>query len=82
MVELNREFLVEKYGKDKLFNETIIDISNNHIRKIDSNTFKGLTKLERLWLSDNEIVEMDVKSFESLSKLKGLYLENNKLKRN
>ena len=44
MIELNREFLVKKYGKDDLINKTIIDISNNHIRKIDSNTLKGFSR--------------------------------------
>ena len=81
MVELNREFLVKEYGKDKLINEAFIIITDNHIRKIDSNTFKGLNKLRILDLYNNEIEEIDVKSFESLSNLKELSLNNNKLNR-
>ena len=45
MAELNRESLVKKYGKDNLINLIEIDFSRNQIRSIDSNTFKGLTKL-------------------------------------
>ena len=81
MVELNREFLVKRYGKDNLINRTVIDIWINRIKKIDPNTFKGLVKLEKLDLSNNEIEEIDFRLFESLSNLKSLWLFNNKLKR-
>ena len=50
-------------------------------KRIDSNNFEGLIKLEYLSLNDNEIEEIDVRSFESLSNLKELLLFNNKLKR-
>ena len=87
MVELNREYLVGKHGKMNLFNLTQIDLwglgknEKDKIKKIDSNTFKNLTKLETLWLQDNAIEEIDVRLFETLSNLKELELYNNKLKR-
>ena len=80
MVDLNREVLVKKYGKDNLINQTVIDLSRSQIRNIDSNTFKGITKLEILSLENNEIEEIDVRLFETLSNLKVLWLFNNKLK--
>ena len=79
--KLNREDLIKKYGKDKLINLTEIQISLTQIRNIDFNAFKGLTKLEILFLFFNEIEEIDVRLFESLSNLKLLDLSNNKLKR-
>jgi hypothetical protein len=45
MVELNREYLVKKYGNDNLTNLIEINMTGNKIKKIDSNTFRGLTKL-------------------------------------
>ena len=48
MVELNREYLVKKHGKEKLFNKASIWLDKKGITKIDSNTFKDLTKLENL----------------------------------
>ena len=80
MVDLNREFLVKKYGKDNLINRNYISITCKEIRKIDSNTFNGLTKLEILYLYDNEIEEIEVGSFESLSNLELLRLSNTKVK--
>ena len=56
-------------------------LSNNKLKRIDSNSLKTLTKLETLSLSQNAIEEIDVRLFESLSSLKELRLDNNKLKR-
>ena len=81
MVELNRKYLVKKYGKDNLINRTEIVIWNSQIKKIDFNAFQGLTKLESLSLSYNAIEEIDERSFEGLSNLKELWLDNNKLRR-
>lgn len=78
MVDLNREFLTNKY--ECLINLTDINLACSQIRRIDSNVFQELTKLETLWLNDNEIEVIDVRSFESLSNLKELRLYNNKLK--
>lgn len=49
------------------------------MKKIDSNLFKKLTKLELLQLNSNELTDIDAKAFESLSNLKTLWLNNNKL---
>ena len=56
-------------------------MDNNKLKRIDSNTFKNLTKLEELPLNNNAIEEIDVRLFDSLSNLKFLRLSNNKLKR-
>ena len=76
MVELNREYLVRIYGKEDLLNLTEIDLSKIGIKKIDSNTFINLTKLETLLLGQNEIEEIDSKLLESLSNLNRLNLSN------
>ena len=80
MVELNREFLVKKYGNEKLFELREINLYNHKITKIDPKTFKGLTKLEKLSFWINQIEEIDSRLFENLSNLKELYLHGNKLR--
>lgn len=52
-----RETNIKKYGEKDLIYENLIDLSRNQIKKIDSNSLKGLTELEGLWLHDNEIEE-------------------------
>ena len=51
---LDREYLKGLYGH-KLESLRVLDISNRNLNKIDSNAFKGLTKLEILDLSNNLI---------------------------
>ena len=80
MVELNREFLVKKYG-NLLQELTHIDVNDKKINKINSNVFQGLTKIQTLSLNHNKISEINGGLFETLSSLKELYLSNNKLKR-
>jgi len=41
-------------------------MQNKLIKRIDSNTFEDMTKLEELWLEHNEIEEIDVWLFDSL----------------
>ena len=53
---------------------------NNKLEKIDSDSFKGLENLERLYLGYNEITEIE-NSFECLSSLVDLALNNNRMKR-
>ena len=84
MFELNRKFLVNKIGNDRLLNLDSINLRYSDISKIiskiDSNTFKDPTKLETLKLEHNLIGELDVRLFESLSNLQSLSMSNNKLK--
>ena len=72
-----------------LINETKIDISTifkesqqykrytDNIVGIDPNTFKGLIKLEYLYLNNNQITQIEPNTFDGLSSLKELYLGNN-----
>jgi Leucine-rich repeat (LRR) protein len=81
MVELNKELLIKQYGKDEnLNNLTFIDFAARKITKIDPNTFKDLTKVEKLWLHNNSIEQIHFRLFESLSNLKALWLFSNTLK--
>lgn len=81
MVEINREYLIKEYGIDNFVNSLNIDLSERKIKKIDPNTFKGLTKLECLCLDFNEIEEIDRNTFDGLSNLTYLNLFSNKLKK-
>jgi len=56
-------------------------LDNNKLKRIESNTFKGLINLEELSLFDNQIEEINVNGLVDLKNLKELYLDNNKLKR-
>ena len=82
MAELNREFLVNKFGsEDRLKEQTEIEVKyNDKIKRINSNAFNGLVNLETLSLSDNEIEVIEANSFESLVNLKVLKLNSNKIK--
>ncbi|XP_063697977.1 leucine-rich repeat-containing G-protein coupled receptor 4-like [Culicoides brevitarsis] len=55
--------------------ELCLDFS--HIKKLHSNTFKGLTNLEELSLSYNKLTELDDNLFEDLHNLKKLDLSGN-----
>lgn len=65
-----------------LSNLKCLCLSNNKLKIIDSNIFRGLIELERLFLDNNEINEILNGNFfySELSKLKELSLFNNKLK--
>ena len=54
-------------------------IHKNKVKRIGSNTFKGIERLQSLDLSNNEIVEIEENAFSRNLKL--LYLNNNKLKK-
>lgn len=80
MVVLDREYLINKYGRAKLLELTEINLYNSRITKIDSNAFESVTKLEKLILNNNEITSIDGNCFSNLSNLKYIYLNDNKLK--
>ena len=85
VLELNREYLINKYGRDQLKMLTEITLSCYSIRMIDVNTFKGLTKLKILSLYENNIEYIDSRLFidtryEGLNLLE-LNLWNNQLRR-
>ena len=80
-MELNEQYLVNKYGKDKLKELKEVDLSSIGINCIDLNAFKELKKLETLKLSNNEIDEIKFKSFINQQFSLGiLHLNKNKLK--
>ena len=84
MVELNREYLVKKFGsEDRLQQSLNIDLyfMYEKINKISLNSFIGLTKAKRLLLEYNEIEELEGDTFEGLSNLTLLSLDENKLSR-
>lgn len=65
-------------GLDRL---VILDLSHNHINKLDSGTFKGLKSLQTLRLQENRIAALPENMFLELSKLTTLTLSNNQLRR-
>ena len=84
MVELNREYLVKKFGsEDRLQQALHIDLyfMYEKINKISLNSFIGLIEAKRLLLEYNEIEELNGNVFEGLSNLTLLSLDENKLSR-
>ena len=83
MVELNREFLVNKFGSENQLQElTQIEVSYNRtIRKINSNAFKGLVNIEKISVKQIVLEEIEGGLFEDLPNLKYLNLSYNKLKK-
>ena len=87
MVELNREYLVKKFGsEDRLQQALNIDLNLMYekiekINKISLNSFIGLIKTKRLSLENSEIEEIEGDTFEGLSNLTSLSMDRNKLRR-
>jgi Leucine-rich repeat (LRR) protein len=83
MVELNRKFLVNKFGSENQLQElTQIEFSYYYILEwINSNAFKGLVNLEKISLTSNGLEEIEGDLFEDLPNLKYLDLSYNKLKK-
>ena len=63
----------------RMINLVNVDVSNNFIKKIDSNDFAGQDALTHLSVARNEITEIDVDAFRNLSRLLVLDLSDNKL---
>jgi len=53
-ITLNKDYLQENY--ENLDELTVLDLSGQHIDKIDSNTFISLPFLRTLILNDNQIL--------------------------
>ena len=64
---------------DNLKELTDLDLSCNHLTKIDVNTFASLKMLERLDLGFNQLECIDVDLFSQLTNLSLLDLNGNKL---
>lgn len=58
-LELNREYLVWKYGRDYLTEVQWIILASGEITTIEENRFKGLLKLEILDLVNNKLTELN-----------------------
>jgi Leucine-rich repeat (LRR) protein len=58
-----------------------INLSENKLKKIQYGSFKGLYKLQILFLDKNLIEEIDDYSFESLNNLKELNIQSNRIKK-
>ena len=76
-ISINQTILFEKYRFN--INSVVIDLSEKSIDNIDTNTFQGCNKLEKLFLQDNKIKILEYGLFNNLENLKELWLENNNI---
>jgi len=76
-IGINQSLLIQKYGFD--INSVEIDLSERSIDSIEINTFKGYTKLEKLYLEENKIERIENGLFNHLTNLRELWLESNKI---
>lgn len=76
-ISINQTILFEKYRFN--INSVVIDLSEKSIDNIDTNTFQGYNKLEKLFLQDNKIKILEYGLFNNLENLKELWLENNNI---
>ena len=76
-IGLNQSLLIQKYGYD--LNSVVIDLSENSIDIIDSNTFIGYTKLEKLYLEENKIKQLEYGLLNHLVNLKEIWLQSNSI---
>ena len=76
-LEYNEILEIEAKTFHYLPNLKNLNLSNNNLKRFDSNIFKeDLVNLETLYLNNNELEKI---SFKNLSNLKELYLNDNKL---
>lgn len=59
----------------------VLNLSNNKIRKLDSNTFRGMRFLRRLYLSDNQIDDVGRGTFGSITRIGTIDLARNFIKK-
>ena len=76
-IGMNQSLLIQKYGFD--INSVVIDLSERSIDTIDINTFKGYTKLEKLYLEENKIKQLENGLLNHLENLKEIWLEANNI---
>lgn len=57
----------------------VLRLSNNKLKKIDGNAFRGLRLLRQLHLNDNEISYVERGTFDSISRIGTVNLAGNKL---
>lgn len=57
----------------------VLNMSYNSIRKLDSNTFKGMRFLRRIYLSDNKISDVARGTFGTLTRVGTIDLARNLL---
>jgi hypothetical protein len=73
-IGINQSILIETYLYE--IDSIEIDLSRRSIDSIDINTFKGYSKLEKLFLEDNKFNKLEYGLFNHLSNLRELWLEN------
>lgn len=59
----------------------VLNLSHNKIRKLDSNTFRGMRFLRRLYLSDNQINDVGRGTFGSVTRIGTIDLSRNFIKK-
>ncbi len=74
-IGINQSILIETYLYE--IDSIEIDLSRRSIDSIDINTFKGYSKLEKLFLEDNKLKKLEYGLFNHLSNLRELWLESN-----
>lgn len=57
----------------------ILRLSNNKLKKVDGNAFRGLRLLRQLHLNNNEISHVERGTFDSISRIGTVNLAGNKL---
>lgn len=74
-----------EFDQDMLLNSgysiqsTVVSLSYMNICKLDADTFKGMTKLNKLILSHNKLDSLDPRTFNGLNSLNYLDISNNQL---
>lgn len=59
----------------------VLSMSHNKIRKLDSNSFRGMRFIRRLYLSDNQITDVGRGTFGAITRVGTIDLARNQLKK-
>jgi Leucine-rich repeat (LRR) protein len=57
----------------------MLELSENHLSEISSDTFAGLTSLQKMWLNNNRLSEIPPSTFSKLTTLEELNLSENQI---